>query len=759
MNRSNSTYEFTDQQKIYIYYKKLSDTKLIACAGSGKTKCIIERISYIITSKLLLNTEILMLTFSRFTRDDFINKIKKYKTSNIDEHCIKTIDSFAKIIIDSTNEVDVSLLSYKFMKHLEKKSKKDLLSDKELSKIKCIFVDEAQDLNNIQYKIICLLKSKLGVYINLIGDPNQNIYQFRKSSDKYLTEFDAKTFYLTKNFRSVDSIINFSKYLRPVPDLDINGVIGDNDIIPSIILHEDDNDLEKYIVSILNDAKDKGVNYEDIAILAPTRGRMRNCGKSNGLCFISNILYKNGIKFKQFYEESTDEILNNIKYIPETDCVNLLTYMGSKGLEWKYVILIDADICLINKRIFNNEKHKQDQYLLYVACSRAIEGMIIFSKYKVTGGYPSFQLNPWFSLIPNNNYVFNDDFEKKIIYPSVVKTNIIVNEKKLNKIIESFDEEKLNEISNICKFGTNTSKKTKRDIQSIYNVNNDLSYNMFISKYIKNLFIIYYQLSHNLDKKRFDEVEHIINAVKIVSNVSYNVSEWFNKNKKHMTWKEFDRIKNEFDEKFIDCIETKFDRKIELSKHMIVNDNYYNEFILSEIEILKINYIKYLSTVDPIKIRKYLFYIILYIYSFETQHYFHSSNKGEQFKNIMTDYEDLFNEIQKYSYSMKHNFINNDIKLSVWKIDSHIDFIEKYRNKEILWEIKCVSDITLKHVIYSLISYLLYHKITHITKNLNIKLNYINLLKGKLLHITIKLKPSELTKLYDLFNINPHINN
>ena len=32
------------------------------------------------------------------------------------------------------------------------------------------------------------------------------------------------------------------------------------------------------------------------AILSPTRGRMRGYGNSHGLCLISNILYKAGIK-------------------------------------------------------------------------------------------------------------------------------------------------------------------------------------------------------------------------------------------------------------------------------------------------------------------------------------------------------------------------------------------------------------------------------------------------------------------------------
>ena len=109
----------TKEQETYIMYDKITDTKLIACAGGGKTFCIISRMNYLIESKKLNNNEILMLTFSRFTRDDFINKIKKYNVTTINDNYIKTIDSFAKSIIDTDNEIDVSLLSYKFMKYLQ----------------------------------------------------------------------------------------------------------------------------------------------------------------------------------------------------------------------------------------------------------------------------------------------------------------------------------------------------------------------------------------------------------------------------------------------------------------------------------------------------------------------------------------------------------------------------------------------------------------------------------------------------------------
>ena len=108
----------------------------------------------------------------------------------------------------------------------------ELKLNKDLVKIAILFVDEAQDLNEIQFNIIDQLYKKLGVIINLIGDPNQNIYQFRDSESKYFIEFQAIEFKLTTNFRSHAEIINFSNKLRHDQTHQIISNKGYNNIKP-----------------------------------------------------------------------------------------------------------------------------------------------------------------------------------------------------------------------------------------------------------------------------------------------------------------------------------------------------------------------------------------------------------------------------------------------------------------------------------------------------------------------------------------------
>lgn len=122
------------------------------------------------------------------------------------------------------------------MKYLVNTPEEELKQNTDLTIYKTIFIDEAQDLNSTQFIILSSLKSKLNISLNLIGDPNQNIYQFRKSTDKYLREFSAEEFLLTVNFRSHKNIVDFSKALRPI-QTHIKAHKPSLDILPILYFH------------------------------------------------------------------------------------------------------------------------------------------------------------------------------------------------------------------------------------------------------------------------------------------------------------------------------------------------------------------------------------------------------------------------------------------------------------------------------------------------------------------------------------------
>ncbi len=80
---------------------------------------------------------------------------------------------------------------------------------------KYIFIDEYQDINNGQYRIIRALSPR-DKDLCAIGDPDQSIYGFRGSDvqyfQKFLTDYpDAKKIRLTRNYRSSETILQSSQ--------------------------------------------------------------------------------------------------------------------------------------------------------------------------------------------------------------------------------------------------------------------------------------------------------------------------------------------------------------------------------------------------------------------------------------------------------------------------------------------------------------------------------------------------------------------
>lgn len=82
-----------------------------------------------------------------------------------------------------------------------------------------ICVDEAQDLNEAQYRVLCALCSKEYFNIMLVGDPKQAIFTWNGADPKYLSlfekDFDAARIELLENFRSSRSVIAAAQALSP----------------------------------------------------------------------------------------------------------------------------------------------------------------------------------------------------------------------------------------------------------------------------------------------------------------------------------------------------------------------------------------------------------------------------------------------------------------------------------------------------------------------------------------------------------------
>lgn len=108
---------------------------------------------------------------------------------------------------------DLLLLAYKLLVGNPKVA--DLY--RRLYKFVCI--DEAQDMNEAQYAVICALCSDGYKNVMMVGDPRQSIYGFNTSSPEYMErfgmDFAAKKIELTANYRSSKAVVNVAQSLDP----------------------------------------------------------------------------------------------------------------------------------------------------------------------------------------------------------------------------------------------------------------------------------------------------------------------------------------------------------------------------------------------------------------------------------------------------------------------------------------------------------------------------------------------------------------
>ncbi|GIN41168.1 ATP-dependent helicase [Heyndrickxia oleronia] len=144
---------------------------------------------------------------------------------------------------------------------------------------KYIFVDEAQDLNEAQYKIIRAL-CKDFENLMMVGDPAQSIYGFNGSNSDFMTnnftkDFNPTEFKLIENFRSTRKIIDAAKKIQT--NVDSNAVYPLEGELSVHKFHDEQKEAS-WILSKINNLITEGNEWienkimpEDIAIIARNR--------------------------------------------------------------------------------------------------------------------------------------------------------------------------------------------------------------------------------------------------------------------------------------------------------------------------------------------------------------------------------------------------------------------------------------------------------------------------------------------------------
>lgn len=182
-----------------------------------------------------------------------------------------------------------------------------------------IMVDEYQDTNTVQFRLVSLLAGK---YRNLcvVGDDDQSIYKFRGANIRNILDFekefsDAKVIKLEQNYRSVGNVLEVANsVIRNNKGRKEKTLWTDNEKGEKIRLRQFDTayDEAQFIAEDIKDETAQRANYSDHAVLYRTNAQSRLLEEK----FVAmNIPYKivGGINF--YSRREIKDVLSYLKTI------------------------------------------------------------------------------------------------------------------------------------------------------------------------------------------------------------------------------------------------------------------------------------------------------------------------------------------------------------------------------------------------------------------------------------------------------------
>lgn len=182
-----------------------------------------------------------------------------------------------------------------------------------------IMVDEYQDTNTVQFRLVSLLAGK---YRNLcvVGDDDQSIYKFRGANIRNILDFekefsDAKVIKLEQNYRFVGNVLEVANsVIRNNKGRKEKTLWTDNEKGEKIRLRQFDTayDEAQFIAEDIKDETAQGANYSDHAVLYRTNAQSRLLEEK----FVAmNIPYKivGGINF--YSRREIKDVLSYLKTI------------------------------------------------------------------------------------------------------------------------------------------------------------------------------------------------------------------------------------------------------------------------------------------------------------------------------------------------------------------------------------------------------------------------------------------------------------
>ena len=298
--------------------------------------------------KAILKGQNLSINGIKLTERDLVSMISKIKEQikTLDEYSVmnkqivEVYDKYNRALLES-NAMDFSDILLNTYKLLQKPE----ILEKVQNKYKYIMIDEYQDTNNLQYKIIDLIARKSS-NLCVVGDENQSIYGFRGANILNILNFEtnynnAKIIKLEENYRSTTTILDAANELiknnKSSKDKKLWTQNGKGDLI-KVLACDNARDEVSRIIEIIKENHQNGIAYRDMTILYRTNAQSRLFEEGflryniphkvfGGISFYSRAEIKDIIAYLSIIVNPQDELnLQRIINVPKRK-------VGEKGIE------------------------------------------------------------------------------------------------------------------------------------------------------------------------------------------------------------------------------------------------------------------------------------------------------------------------------------------------------------------------------------------------------------------------------------------
>ncbi len=241
-------------------------------------------------------------------------------------------------------------------------------------RFKYILIDEYQDINNMQFKVIELLAGSSG-NVFAVGDDDQSIYGFRGSKPELMLGFkdffpDSKEIILNVNYRCASKILEksllvinenrkrFVKDISPAPN-SIEGVVVGKSF-------ESKDEEYSYIAKVISTKEASNLSFKDIAVIFRTNLEATS---------MAQFLISKGIpcsyKEKITFIHDRKEIMDLIAY---------MSFVNNGNRRSDFLRIINQPVRYIKRDALKNEIVREADLLAYYKNTANIHMMDTISK-------------------------------------------------------------------------------------------------------------------------------------------------------------------------------------------------------------------------------------------------------------------------------------------------------------------------------------------------------------------------------------------